>query len=803
MITLLQDLRFSWRVLRRSPGFTVVAVLSIALGIGANTAIFSLMNAFVLRLLPAPDPQQLIFVKRISARGGIDSDFPYAAYELIRDRNRTLAGSFAFDDTNISVTVDGQAEMAMAEFDNASSFPLLSGRALLGRVFTADDDRPGAVPVVLISYAYWNRKFARDGSVLGKKVMLKRRPFTIIGVMPADFLGRRTAGHVPSLWIPMEWQPQLRLKDHDTVEIMARLKPGVTAEHARQDLNSIYRQFIETAGGPRPEARSIYLESAAHGAQRKRLTSELQLLMTAVGLLLLIACANVANLMLARAANRQREVALRISLGATRWRVVRQLLTESLVIACIGGVSGLFFAWWGSNLLLATMGFNPIESKLDGVVLVFTALVSLATGVLVGLIPAIRSSSVSYSLALAMRQSMPLRGFGSRLPLGNALVIAQIALSLVLVIGAGLLTRSLQNMLSVDVGFERDHVLVADAIPTFLGYEGEKELRLYETLLYRLNAVPGVESATLSRFTLFVGRWPRHFSLSGKLATDEAPEAFCHPIGPRFFETMRIPKLLGREFSQNDNERAPRVAIINEAVARSQFPGVTPLGQTIRFESGEPYTVVGVVKSVKQISMREDPAPMAIYIPYTQTPPELLGQINFEIRTTRSAANMSASLRQAVRAVDPDLPLIDVQTQAAVIKDRMSDERSLAQLVTLFGGLALLLATVGLYGTISYALARRTSEIGIRMAVGASRRDVVDLVLRETFVLVLGGFAIGVPVAVAGARLLANRLFGVAPADPVTLAVAAAALAVVAAIAAFVPAHRASRVDPLVALRCE
>ena len=803
MTTLVQDLRFTLRLLRHAPAFTAVAVLSIALGIGANTAIFTLMNAFVLRLLPAPDPEQLVWVERARIRSGLDTDFSYEAFEQFRDRNRAFAGMVAFDDTNINVTVDGQPEMVPAEFDGAAFFPLLGARPMLGRVFTAEEDRPGGPPVVVISYAYWNRKFARNRAVLGKSVTLKRKPFTIIGVMPAEFLGRRTAGSAPNLWIPLAWQPQLRLKDHDTFEILARLKPGLTAEQGRLDLDLIYQRYLQTAPGPRAPAQTIQLESAAHGVRRQKLTNELRLLMIAVGVLLLIACANVANLLLARGTARQREIAMRVSLGATRWRLVRQLLTESLMIGCAGGFCGLFLAWWGSNFLLAAMGFDPIESKPDGAVVGFTALVSLATGVVFGLIPALRESSARLNLSLVMRQSMPLREPGKLLPLGNAMVVVQLALSLVLVVGAGLLARSLANLLHTDVGFERDQVLVAAAIPTFLGYEGEKELRLYETLLDRMNAVPGVRSATLSRFRLFVGRWPRRFTITSQAATGESPEAFCHPIGPRFFETMSIPLLLGREFSRGDNEHASRVAIVNEAVVRSQMPGVNPIGRTIRFDEGDPYAIVGVVKNVKQISMREDPPRMAIYIPYTQTPPELLGQINFEIRTSSSPVGLIATLRKVVQSVDPDLALIDIGTQAETIAERMDEERSLAQLVGLFGGMALLLAVVGLYGTVSYALARRTSEIGIRMALGAAGRDVVSMVLRETFLLVAAGFVIGVPAALAASRLIANRLFGIAPIDPVTFAVAGGSLAAVAILATLVPAYRASRVDPLLALRWE
>ena len=801
MTSLGHDLRYSWRLLLLSPEVASVAVLSIALGIGANTAIFGLLNAFILRLLPAPNPEQLVFVERATAQGGGQNDFPYEAYKQFRDHNRTLASSFAFDESNISLSINGQPEMVPAEFDTASVFPLLGARPMLGRVFTADDDRPAGPQVVVISYAYWNRRFALDGAVLGKKITLKHRPFTIVGVMPPEFLGRRTAGNAPSLWIPMGWQPELRLKDHATFEIIARLRPDVSAGQAQQDLNQIYQQFLKVAPGPRSPAQTIRLESAAHGERHRSLASELKLLMAAVGLLLLIACANVANLMLARATNRQREIALCVSLGATRWHLIRQLLTESLIIAFAGGACGLFLAWWGGNYFCAALGIDPVEFKLNGALLGFTALASLATGFLSGIIPALRSSSAGCNLSLAMRPATPRWAFGARLPLGNALVTLQIALSLILVVGAGLLTRSLLGLLGTEVGFERDQVLVAAAIPTFLGYEGEKELRLYQTLLDRMNTVPGVKSATLSRLRLFEGRWRRPFSVSAKPANSASPQAFCHPVGPRFFETMRIPKLLGREFMASDTHSAPRVAIVNEQLARTQFPNQNPVGRAIRFDEGDPYTIVGVVQNVKQIDMREDPPRMAVYIPYTQAPAEMLGQMNFEIRTAGSPLSVAAGLRRAVRSVDPDLPLINLETQAETVAGRMGDERSLATLVSLFGGMALLLATAGLYGTMSYSLARRTNEIGIRMAVGAARLDVFQMVLRETFLLVLAGFLIGVPVAMAGARLIANRLFGVTPVDPLTFVFAAAALGVVAVIAALVPANRAARVDPLVALR--
>lgn len=802
MPTVIQDLRYSLRILRRAPGFTAIAVLSIALGIGSSTAIFSLLNAFVFRLLPAPDPEQLVFVKRVTGRSGIETDFPYEAYAAMRDHSRSLADSFAYDDTNISVSFNGQAAISPAEFAGASSFPLLGGHTLFGRVFTAADDRLGSPPVVVISYAYWTRSFGRDPTILGKKVSLKRMPFTIVGVMPQKFLGRRTAGNVPDLWIPLAWQPQLRLKDHDTLEVMARLKTGVSAEQARQDLNQIYQQYLKSAPGPHPAAQSIFLDSAAHGVSRKWLASELRLLMIAVGLLLLIACANVANLLLTRAANRQREIAMRVSLGATRGRVVRQMLTESLVIAILGGICGLFLAWWASNLLLVTMGFDKSEWQPDGLVLTFTAAVSLVTALLFGLAPAIRSAAAGHNLSLAMRSSTA-RTNGNVVPLSKALVVAQIGLSMVLLVGAGLLTRSLQKMQRVNVGFARDHVLVAAVAPTFLGYEGPRELRLYETLLDRIRAVPGVESATISRLRLLQGHWVRHFSPSAQVAQSESPEAFCHPIGTRFFETMRIPQLLGREFLASDTETAPRVAIINKQLAGNEFPGVNPLGRMIRFEQGDPYTVVGVVENTKQISTREESPRMAIYIPLTQTPADLMGQANLEIRTANTPDVVSAGLRQAVHSVDPDLALDDIEAEDAVITAGLADDRSFAQLVSAFSGLALLLATIGLYGTISFALTRRTQEIGLRMAVGASQSDVIQVIARETLLLVLTGFTAGVPVALAGTRLIANRLFGVTAGDPSILAFAAGVLAVTAVIAALVPAYRASRVDPLVALRWE
>ena len=803
MALLVAELRGSLRLLRRAPGFASVAVLTIALGIGANAAMFNLMNAFVLRRLPAPNPEQLVFVKRAGSQGGLRADFPHEAYRQLRDHNHTLASSFAFDDTNASLSIDGQPEMVAAEFDSASIFPMLGAQPLLGRVFTPEDDRPGGPRVLVISYAYWNRRFARDRAVLGRSVTIQRTPFTIIGVMPREFLGRRTAGAAPSLWIPLAWQPQLRLKDHDTFEIMARLKAEVSLERASPDLNLTYQQFLNTTPGPRPETQTIYLESAAHGERSPALANELRLLLLANGLLFAIACANVANLMLARAANRQRETALRISLGATRWRLIRLSLSDGLILAFAGGVAGLLLAWWGSKFLGLAMNLGPAEFKLDGAMLGYIVFLTASAGFLSGLMPAVRTSSGGYNLSLGIRAASPLRVFGCRLSLNSALVVLQIACSLVLVAGAGLLSRSLLKLLSTDVGFEQGQVLVAWAIPTFLGYEGEKELRLYDQLLDGMNAVPGVKSATLSRFRLFEGHWERRFTVSAQPAGAESLQAFCHPIGPRFFETMRIPKLMGREFLRSDTEHAPRVAIVNKQLARTQFPNDNPLGHAIRFADGDPYTVVGVVQNVKQRDMREDPPRMAVYIPYTQTPREMLGQINFEIRTGDAPLSVVAGIRRAVHQVDPDLPLIGIETQAAVIAGRMQEERSLAQLAGLFGGMAWLLATVGLYGSISFSLARRSNEIGIRMAVGAASSDITRMVLRETFLLVLAGFAAGIPMGLAGSRLIASRLYGVAPADPVTLIFAAATLTGMAVIAACVPANRAARVDPLVALRWE
>ena len=701
MGNLWQDLRYGFRMLRRNPGFTAVAVISLSLGIGANTAIFSLINTVLLKTLPVKDPQQLVFLHRVRPGGGTGDSFPYRTFEQLRDQNQTFSGMFAFDDAPVSASADGQAEMIRGEFVSGNYYSVLGAHAILGRTFTGDDDQEGKPPIAVISYGYWQRRFSLDPSVVGKSINLKGIPFTIIGVMPPDFFDRRVVGPGPDISVPLVMQPRFALKDHDTFEIMARLKPGVAEQQARADLDMIYRQALTEAAGPalssqtRQEilAQRIELVPGSRGESdlRRQLSYPLGILMAVVGLVLLIACANVANLLLARTTARRREIAVRLAIGAGRPRLIRQLLTESILLAVLGGLLGLLFAWWGADLLSALL-FNEstpgaLDLQLDWRVFGFTGAVSLLTGVLFGLAPALRATRVDLSHTLK-DNAAGIRGAGRRLGLGKALVILQVALSLLLLIGAGLLIRSFQKLNKVETGFNRENVLLFWVFPTLAGYEGPREISLYQQLLERINAIPGVGSASLSRLRLFSGgHWERNVRIQGQtLGPDEYGEVSFNAIGPRFFKTMGIGLLAGRDFTPADGENAPKVALISEGMARQFFKGVNPIGKRIGFageqSSGET-EIIGVVNDIKSLSLREEGLQKTVYIPYTQAPPVMRGQMTFEVRTAGDPTPIAAAVRHEVQAIEKDLPLVGVQTQAEQVAQSLGKERSLATLSSL------------------------------------------------------------------------------------------------------------------------
>ena len=797
MQTLRQDLLYGIRILAKRPGFTLIVALTLALGIGANTAVFSLIDAFLLKPLPVRDPQQLVFVRATNPRGGITGSFPYPIFEQFRDRNRSFSGIFAYDHTSVSVTVEGQPEMVWGDFVSGSYFDVLGVSAILGRTFTAEDDQAGKPPAAVISSGYWGRRFGRDPAVIGKTIYLAKIPFTVIGVTSPGFYGLSVAGRSADVVLPMFMQSRLALGDHDTFGIMARLKPGAGPEQARADLDLIYQQGLTQAAGsgisPQAQqeirAQKIQLKPGIRGDSNPGFASELPILLAVVGVVLLIACLNTANLLLARAVGRQREIAVRLSLGAGRGRVIRQLLTESILLAALGGVLGLLVAQWFVSGLLAVFssGNNPIpfDLKLDMRILAFTGAISFMTGILFGLAPALAATKVDLIPMLkgAEGEFRPVRR-----RLTKALVIAQVALSLALLIGAGLLIRSLQQLYRVDTGYERDKLLTMWVYPALIGYDRAKELRLYREAVENLNAIPDVQSASLARRALDIGKG-------------------LNPVGPRFFETAGIGLLQGREFSTTDAETAPKVAIISESMAQRFLPNVNPIGQPIPdalaefARLGRDVQIVGVVRDTRRLW--SPTGELGIYIPYTQAPPQELGQMKFFVRTAGKPMNIVSAVRQQIQSIEKDLPLVGVATQDEEVKGQAREERSMAMLLGFFGALALVLSSIGLYGTMSYVVSRRTRELGIRLALGAQRKDLLRMVLREALQQVVIGVAIGIPVALAGARMIASMLFGVKTTDPAPISVAVLVMGAIALVAGYLPARRATKVDPIEALRYE
>jgi len=847
MGSLVQDLRYGVRMLLKSKAFTAVAVLSLALGIGANTALFSLVDSVLLKMLPVKRPNELVLFNWLSGPRGMSrridgnittdsvtgmrssTSFSYLTFQRIRDHNETLSGLFAFAPfEQLNVNVDGVAEVAGGQLVTGGYYDALGVQAMLGSTIRPGDDDDGADPVVVITHRYWERRFARDPEVIGKKINVNNVTFTIIGVTPPEFFGTLQVGESSDLTIPMSLESQLRPRSQSLrqawfwwVRIMGRLKPGVAAEQARANLEGQFQQsaregweaglaqFPAQGQAQSPQPRDVPSLRVASGSQglnelRSAYSQPLTILVIVVGVVLLIACANVANLLLSRAASRQKEIAVRLALGASRWRLVRQLLTESVLLAILGGVVGVIFAYWGKDVLLALRPWGGGELvlylKLDLRVLGFTIGVSAITGLLFGLAPALRATRVDLTPALK-DNARSLVG-GSRSLLTKSLIVTQVAMSLVLLIGAGLFVSTLRNLQAVDVGFNRENLLLFRVDPRLSGYSGLQIANLYSRITERIEAVPGVRSATISRHPLLSGN-RRTSSLSVQGASEEASEAvYVNLVSASFFETMELPIVVGRGLSPRDDERAPKVAVINQTMARKYFGEDNPVGRRFGFggpEEADKIEIVGVARDAKYTSLRQE-TPATAYTPYLQETP---GQMNFAVRTAGDVRALVPSIQEAVRDVDSNLPMFDVKTQSQQSDESVTGERLFATLSSFFGLVALVLACIGLYGVMSYGVARRTNEIGIRMALGATTLGVTRMVMRETMQVVGIGVAIGLGAAVATTRLVAAMLFGLAPTDPLMISFAVLLMIAVAALAGYIPARRASRVDPMIALRYE
>ncbi len=834
MTTAWQDLRYGVRMLRKNPGFTAVAVLTLALGIGANTAIFSLIDALLLKSLPGvKDPQQLALVT-VNRWPNLS----YPLYEHLRDNSQSFAGLFASADINkrtLRVVGSGAVEEVPVwnQAVSGNFFSVLGARAILGRTLTPDDDRAGAPePVAVLSYDFWERRFGRDPAVLGKTVTLGEVPLTIVGVTAREFLGF-VVGSRPDLWWPIQMVPQVQAEDDaltdggsQWLQIAGRRKPDVVEAQAQDEVGVVFQQMLRAQPGKWPLSETdrqksltrIELRPAGMGFTwlHREFERMLFVLMATVGLLLLVACTNLAGLLLARGAARQREFSVRAALGAGRLALVRQLVTESLLLALVGGVLGLLLAQWGVQLLanyLPEQG-DAVQLQLtpDLRILAFTFLVSVGTGLLFGLLPAWRSSRLEVGMVLKDRAGNIMGRLSGQF-WNKALMVAQIALSCCLLIGAGLFVRTFQKLRAVDVGFDRESLMVF-GLTLGKGYDNSRRSNLYEEVVQRVQNLPSVRSVSMSSIQSLgggeIGTGLDKVAVAGTDATaDEGLEVRGTAVGLGYLQTLRIPLLLGRDFGPQDEwmaqagpaDQVPRPVILDQTSARRLFGQENPVGRLLRRpgSSRRQMEVIGVVGDVIHEGLRTGPR-ISIYA-LVNCRSGLLDF--FHVRTSGSPLAVATSIRQVVRELDPQVEVTDLHTMNDLVHDQLRREQMLSQLSGLFSLTALALVCLGLYGILSYGVVRRTREIGVRMALGAQKYDVLSGVIRQGMTLTLAGCGVGVLLAVALTRIISSLLYGVTPTDPLTFILTVLLLGVVAFVSCWLPARRAARIDPMVALRYE
>jgi predicted permease len=860
MHTLWQDIRYGLQMMRKNPGFTAIAVLTLALGVGANTALFSVVDAVLLKKLPVKDPDSLVLFTSTSSKefspGGytgssgrdpvtglpLRTSFLYPSFQRFREQQNVLSDVFAFGSVGLNVNVDGQSDVAEGQAVSGNYYAALGVPAFLGRTINDSDDDKAARPVAVLTHRYWQRRFGSDPSIVNKQINLNNVAFTIVGVTPPGFEGTGQIGSSQDVSIPIAWEPQVsgdrsRLKGAGIwwLRVMGRLKPGATAEQARAGLEGVFLQSVfdhrlarqaqvQAAGQTKTPMKPLEpkdyprlnLDSGGQGEMNTRrfYARPLRLLFGVVALVLLIACANVANLLLVRASSRQKEIAVRLALGASRWRLIRQLLTESVLLSLISGALGVLFALWIKDGLLTATDWDgrgtSLNPRLDLRVLAFTFGLALLTGIVFGLVPALRATRLD--LTPTLKDSGRYSSAASRSFLSKSLVVAQVSVSLLLLIGAGLLIRTLLNLQHVDNGFNTRNLLLFSVNPNLIGYKDERLRNLYSQLNERLEAVPGVRSVTFSRMALLSrGSSSRSMYLPSAAAGPDGTikqtgDVYLHQVRENFLEAMEIPLLMGRNLNAKDDARAPKVAVVNQTFSQKYYPNENPIGKRFGFDSLKPgdIEIVGLARDAKYTQQRDETQPTA-YLPWLQEMSSM-GGVTFEVRTAGEPESVINGIRQAVREVDGNLPLSNVKTQIEQAEETLLMERLFAKLLTLFGLLAQQLAAIGLYGVLAYSVSQRTHEIGIRMALGADRRKVLNMILRQGMTLTL----IGVVLGLAGAWVLTKyleslttMLFGVTPRDPWTYGLAAGLLTAVALLACLLPARRATKVDPMVALRYE
>jgi predicted permease len=868
MNTLLQDLRYGFRMLLKQKALTAVALLSLALGIGANTALFSIVDAMLLKMLPVKEPERLVLFKfmapqdfSVGSYNGsghkdeatglqVKTSFPYQAYQRMREQPGPLSDLFAFGSMNFNISADGQADFAVGQAVSGNYYTALGVQPATGRLLTDEDDKANATPVAVLSHRYWQKRFNGDPGIAGKQINLNNVAFTVVGVSAKGFDGTAGVGSTQDVTIPIAIEPQLYADKQRSylngpgvwwLRLMGRMKPGVTPEQVQSQLeNAFLQSVIEHRAARQAAAKAsggnaigdldpkqypkLYADPGGQGELYRRTwyAPSLYLLLGVVGLVLLIACANVANLLLSRAAARQKEIGLRLALGASRSRLMRQLLTESVLLAFLGGLLGILFAVWIKDGLIGVSlwggrSMASLEPRLDWRVLGFTFALSLLTGVVFGLAPAWRTTRVD--LTPSLKESGRASSAAHRSLLGRGLVVVQVALSLILLVGAGLFVRTLLNLQRVDTGFNTKNLLLFDIQPGLTGYKDERLVQLYPRISERLETIPGVQAVTFSRMALISGsihsssiylREALNATPNAEGSIPESGEAYRHVVRENFLEAIGIPLLAGRTLSPQDNSNSPKVAVVNQTFANKFFPNQSAIGQRFTYNPKKPdeIEIVGVCRDAKYSSLR-DAVPPTMYSSFRQERTGALSSATFEVRTAGDPSATVASVRDAVREIDSNLPVLNVKTQIEQADETLRMERLFAKLLTLFALLAQQLAAIGLFGVLAYTVSQRTHEIGIRMALGANRGNVLKMIVWQGMVLAVIGVVLGLVGAYVLTKYLeswvglSKMLFEVKVSDPLTYGAIAVLLTVVALIACYIPARRATKVDPLVALRYE